>query len=489
MALQSRTSISQLRETSQISISQPRSQRNVYTTNNPQIKTNAGYGKTEHVQKDSSNTSGIIGLPPQIIHEYGDSNTNEIMRRLVMASIPVAVIIPAYPTIMEESISGLHLYSLDFGTGHSKYQEIINNAISGTGISMSVPRKLLTAYLHETSLTETWQNEYGPSAIEDAASGLGGGPGTDVTTMAGKTKQSEGWRDLRKNAKKVGWIGAGLMGTMNELQETGIDIGSWFGGIDSELLNKLRGAAKINFPNIWKNSAYNTNYTITVRLYNPHPHCDDSYMTYIVEPLIRLICLGLPYSDGGSDATYTQNVSCKVECPGLWTINAGFLASMEVIKGGDSNEVNFLQRPNIIDVRLSFGELYGVMTSSSDYNDRPTLKSYINNLLNKPSLNLNIYDGTRTVNDDVANNITVQTTITQTDDIRTRTSDTDKNAYQALYAKYDWTDVDNYTTNLNSLLDDINELNNTSTSTGIGSDQYSTYLDYASNLYTYTHSE
>jgi hypothetical protein len=76
---------------------------------------------------------------------------------------------------------------------------------------------------------------------------------------------------------------------------------------------------------------------------------------------------------------------CSVKCPGLFIINAGYISSIDVVKGGEGNDITFDQRPSSIDLKISFQDVYSVlMTMSSDQEKeeefRPTFSRYIETL-------------------------------------------------------------------------------------------------------------
>jgi len=71
----------------------------------------------ENMYKQSS-YSDVIGLPPsmgKVDESLGDRDD-----KLIRASFPVARIAPALPTTVGDKNSGLHLFSLDYGTGRTK---------------------------------------------------------------------------------------------------------------------------------------------------------------------------------------------------------------------------------------------------------------------------------------------------------------------------------------------------------------------------------
>lgn len=356
------------------------------------------------------NPEKIIGLPPTY-------NMDPILqtKKYTLASMPVCRLIPARPSILDKKSEGLHLFSLDHTKGAEHWRKIVNSCsptsrtytIGNETITLPVltneDRYLDIAYIHETSISETFSQEYGSSMFEAMAN-------TSSATL-GELRQvtgtSSGKEALDAISKKVGDIG-GLTGSA--LEKAIKAVGSLV-GVGESILNKFGGntgtniltGSRIDFPAIWKGASYNTGHSILVRLYNPMPNSADSYIKYIIFPLMQLLGFVVPLSDQDS-FTYNAPCMCSVKCSGLWAIRAGFISSIEVIKGGEANEVNWRQRPNMIDLRLSFGELYGaVPTHAKGQSDRPTFQKYIEVLLDEPKVDLDIYNDEEMKSEDITN--------------------------------------------------------------------------------------
>src|SRR5690606_21704654 len=84
-----------------------------------------------------------------------------------------------------------------------------------------------------------------------------------------------------------------------------------------------------------------------------------------------------------SKFTFFFPLLCKFRCPGIAGLDMAYISNMDIIKGGESNDICFWQRPNIVDIRFTISGLYSTMiaenskeSKSSDPN-RPTLKSFL----------------------------------------------------------------------------------------------------------------
>ena len=345
-------------------------------------------------KSQTDNVTNIIGLPPQwfMSQTGGEVNYSQIW---VTSTMPVCRITPVYPSINEgEQSHGLHLFSVSIGKGRIKYQKVLdscglfktsNTSDSGptqqsSSLKESDYNQLDVAYLNETSMTETWSAEYGNSRFEDMGN-MGG-------SMMGEARYITGAKTGKEALLEMGNTSRGLPG-IGGIAEWGLDTAAGMFGASEKVLSNwgmagLLSGSRVDFPQIWKNASYNTGYSITVRLYNPNPVSQQDYETFILKPLAKILAFIIPITDDpppGSTAapiTYNAPVLCNVKCSGLWQIRAGFVSSIEVIKGGEANDISWIQRPNMIDVRISFGELYGVMTTATaGIADRQSLKGYI----------------------------------------------------------------------------------------------------------------
>ncbi len=194
-----------------------------------------------------------------------------------------------------------------------------------------------------------------------------------------------------------------------------VDASSTVAGFAEDTINGMSGGmgnllsgSKVDFPSIWKGAGYTSSKSITVRLYNPVPTSHDAYIKYIVWPILQILAFVVPQSDAddGSSVTYHSPVLCTACCPGLWEIKAGYVSSVEVVKGGEANDLNFEHHPGMVDIRIGFGELYNVLTTHSTKKDRPTLQKYMQTLVDSPDVNLNIFVADHTDTTSTTNNNT-----------------------------------------------------------------------------------
>jgi hypothetical protein len=169
---------------------------------------------------------------------------------------------------------------------------------------------------------------------------------------------SEGAKNLKNKLAKQGGMAAGV----------------------SKMMDAMLAGARIDFPQIWKNSSYNATYSFTIKLYNPNPGSDKLTKQFIIGPLAAILCLALPQAF--DESAYTWPFFCKVKCKGLFDIPMGAITNISVIKGGESGAVGFNQRVAMVDVRIDFVNLFNtLLLSKTGANKRPTLKGYLDNMM------------------------------------------------------------------------------------------------------------
>jgi len=84
----------------------------------------------------------------------------------------------------------------------------------------------------------------------------------------------------------------------------------------------------------------------------------------------------------------------KASCTGLFNINAGYIASLDVIKGGEFNSLRWDQKPRMVDIKITISDLYNTMVAidnkkaQNKYIERPTLKNYLATLSENPEKRL-----------------------------------------------------------------------------------------------------
>lgn len=284
---------------------------------------------------------------------------------------PILEIIPCIP----KAVSGTNIFKLE------ESWELYHKILNFLGYRLIDDRSIRVAVQAESFPSETFTNDYGESFLErftsiatSGASELGYMSGSRdfgslIDQMQGILPDS-----IADQVKKVrGGINQGIKNAQsggNSLTKNMADA--------AQLISKMSVGSRIDFPSVWKNSAFGPSWSFTVRLYNPHPLDKVSTYFYIIGPLATLMTLALPITEDG--ITYSWPFLLKCRIPGYLDGMATYIQSMTVIKGGDQQQIAQNQRLGVVDVRFELGCLYDTMlatTGKIDNSDRPTLKKYL----------------------------------------------------------------------------------------------------------------
>ena len=140
---------------------------------------------------------------------------------------------------------------------------------------------------------------------------------------------------------------------------------------------------KINFPKMWRGSAFGSDVSITVRLYNPYPANDKAHMRNIIIPLAFLITLVAPKNDStkSRDVMYDTPLYCKLEAPGLHFNPFGAISNMTVTLGGSNGSIGVNQRPSVVDVKISFAWMYSILSNSVKRKNQGLINTSVNKYL------------------------------------------------------------------------------------------------------------
>lgn len=349
-----------------------------------------------------TNYDEIIGLPPLLYVEEDDIADKR--KKLILNTMNILEITPGFPgQFTSEESSGLRLYTFDESKGREVYNKLVKKCLPNTKDIDTIK----VAFLNENAFSESWSNDFGESILEEAMN-FGIPTVRELRLLYGTSTLSEALRKFTnfmtpENAKTPSsvpeqmWEFLNRLGTtMTGYLSTGVQAAEEFvsglGGAGAPLRQILYGS-NIDFPQIWRGSSFSPSYSITVRLFNPFnlgifqeslSLTQEQQEKYIIEPLVKLLVLVVPISD--SNSTFFSPLICKVRCPGLFSIKMGYVSAIDVIKGGDTNDVSYFQKPGTVDVKITFNDLYTSMVQELEDSEeiydknRPTLTDYVNTL-------------------------------------------------------------------------------------------------------------
>lgn len=373
----------------------------------------------------------VVGLPPDLpTDEAINGRTNTLMRN----SMPVAKIYPGIPSFQK----GLDLFQRQpafyrSGTGGqggggrprtsnaNTYLQLLNehNFTIDLGLHQGF---LKIAYLADSFPTDSFSNEYGENFLQKFTDVASEGAAS-ISQMFGGRRATEVIGGAIEAIKETGQLGQQVGGIAQNLNEgfrsfitrLGAQggLGGSIGGA-ANLVDALVAGSRIDFPMVWKTSAYQPSYTMTVRLYNPNPSSSESTRKYIAAPIAALMLLGIPQSVDGS--TYSWPFIHRIHSPGIYDLDPAFISNISVIKGGDQQQIAFGQQLGMVDVRIDFGSLFSTILAGGRRigKTRPTLEKYINGLLDqKPGVvkfSTDYSSSTPSNEDVVVNPVITQTT-------------------------------------------------------------------------------
>jgi hypothetical protein len=317
---------------------------------------------------------GIFGLPPRTY----------VSDTLILNSMPVMEIIPGEPNFE----SGLTLFRVD--DAWKTYTEILGKH----GFTLS-QRPLKLAYIADNFPTDSFTNEYGETFLQSltdvASSGM-----QQLVQISGQRSGIAGGKALGTGLAKAGTdtgglvggvlegVGTGAVAAFDALEKLKNSLGSQSDFMKKSLdtIDAMIGGARVDYPQIWKNSGYTPSYTATVRLYNPNPGSSDSTKHHIIGPLAAILCLAIPRSGDGK--TFNWPFFHKIKSKGIYGLDPSVITNITVVKGGDQQQISFNKKLAMVDVRIDITSLYGTMVldeKSIDYNSsRPTVAKYLQSL-------------------------------------------------------------------------------------------------------------
>jgi len=332
----------------------------------------------------------IIGLPP-ITTTTGTPIHTQRTREALMNSMPTATIYPGIPSFE----SGIDLFrrvnAFESKSNDSKQKTNYNYYLPmlrrhGYTLDKSVHNQgVKIAYIADNFPTDTFTNEYGENFLQKF---------TDVASEgAASISQMFGARDVRTLGKRMAGAAArtgGPIGKAGEMAQAAgkyLDqVGNMFaeaspsGARMGNMISSLAAGSRIDFPMVWKSSAFQPSYTMTIRLYNPNPGNLGSTKKYIIGPIAAILLLGIPISQDSS--TYSWPFLHKVVSPGIYDLDPAYIQNITVIKGGDQQQISYRQSLGIVDIRIDFGSLFSSMLATASKSDktRPTLKKYLESM-------------------------------------------------------------------------------------------------------------
>jgi len=287
----------------------------------------------KRIYTDKPQLLPVFGYPPDNILE----KTNQQMYN----SFPVATFLPCKPNLS----FGVEMFVLQ-----DEWEEYVG-LLEKHGYSLpnnGQDKGIRVAFLADNFPTDSFTNEYGENVLQGATDALSNITGTlaqisgstSGSALAAKAMRMTG--DIADIGLAAAGLGSGTTGkdtaeniikaTRIAYEKTAATLGS-SGAAGTKLLtafDRILGGARLDFPSLWKASAFQPSYSLTVRLFNPYPQNPEATRKYIIGPITALMLLACPRTiDGG---TYTWPWFQKISCPGIFDLDPSMITSLTVIK-------------------------------------------------------------------------------------------------------------------------------------------------------------
>ena len=207
----------------------------------------------------------------------------------------------------------------------------------------------------DSGQNESMSNEVGESQLFGSILNKGESTVKELSFLL----NSAGASNLNSIQKNIGEMTADFGDEINK------KFGNRIAGALGRILNLSGDVVKGNnivIPNIWKESGYGKDYTVTIHLKSPYGDKLGYYMNIFV-PLMHLLAFALPRQ--ASANAYSSPFLCKCYLEGVFTCNLGMVTSMSITKLDTSWTVDGL--PNEVDVTLTIADLYTDLMLTPSY--------------------------------------------------------------------------------------------------------------------------
>jgi hypothetical protein len=147
----------------------------------------------------------------------------------------------------------------------------------------------------------------------------------------------------------LGTLGGGIVGS---LADTGV--------------NTIVNGGKIVFPQIWSNSSYSRDYSLSIKLRSPDNDTLSIFLN-VIKPYCKILCLCLPRvmenEDHYNANGYMSPFLVKAFSKGMFNIDMGMITSLNVTKGAEC-KWNDDGLPTQIDIDITITDLYSSLAMS-----------------------------------------------------------------------------------------------------------------------------
>jgi len=160
-------------------------------------------------------------------------------------------------------------------------------------------------------------------------------------------------------------IMAGTSSKVNEITKniralTGMNFSQYSSNANSQIDAVMHGN-KLNTPKFWESSDFSRSYTFNFRLESPYGDTE-SVINYVYKPFIALLCCSLPISV--STYGYTTPFVIRADCPGWFSIDCGYVSSIDFRRAPDEGSFNASGLATAIEITMSITDIYPALALS-----------------------------------------------------------------------------------------------------------------------------
>ncbi len=283
-----------------------------------------GSGVTAYCEKLSASLSSGKGLLESMADAWGTGTKT----------------IADYDENHPNSPASVGVTSVVLGSENEDEENFMNAALNFLGIN----ENFVQFMIEPNSFTETSSNETTQSQLLSTINDSLGSTIREVSFIGGSIG-AQGILDMSESAAQSMLDALGTMGSSLGTNVIARVTGS---------MKQLMAGDRIIFPEIFSQSTYRKDYSLTIKLKSPY---GDKYSYYInvLVPLFHLIALAAPKQTSGN--TYDSPFLVRVFLPGQWQINMGIITDLSIERNG-SDGLSVDGFPLELTVTMTIKDLY-----------------------------------------------------------------------------------------------------------------------------------
>ncbi len=190
----------------------------------------------------------------------------------------------------------------------------------------------------DSSYTDTFNNEFGPNKINQAANAIA----STFDDVRNTIKSFGGSADVMVDS-----ITKGNSQTAAALERAK---SGYAGDTATMIENILLKGRRMSLPKIYTGSGYTPQFNASIKLVSPYGS-PKAIQKFIVEPIIYLLLMTCPDTNDG--LTYGGYTFLKIKAYGITDINLGYLSNLNITRGGQDVPTNKRGQPLTVTVTFT----------------------------------------------------------------------------------------------------------------------------------------